>query len=217
MISGDWHFNHSQILDFERGKKFDTIYQHDMYIVNCIKKWLNKLGPEDTFYFLGDFGLPNEDILNQLNDIFALAKCNTVAIRGNHDREQESAILDKIFDKVYDYPIYISQRIVLSHFPCAVWDDQINIHGHLHNSMLNSVNHICASIHVANYSSISDQQSQSQLGKVKKYNRRFLWEPWADKYKFTGKKKDYIYNKDGIIDLSASRVLQRLTDLGKDE
>lgn len=42
------------------------------------------------------------------------------------------------------------------------------------------------------------------------YNRRFLWEPWADKYQFAQKKEDVVYDKDRNIDLAASRVIQRL-------
>lgn len=218
LITSDWHFGHANdvntkgILAFERGNKFNTIQEHDNYITECIEKWLHKLAPEDTFYFLGDFGRPDSKILSELVRIFVEAKCHKVAIRGNHDHETETEIMNTLFDEVYDYPIYISNRIVLSHFPCNVWKDQINIHGHLHGSVLNSSNHICASIHVAQYQPINNHIVNGCLGRLPKYNRRFLWEPWADKYQFTQKKDDVIYDKDKNIDLSASRVMQRLKD-----
>lgn len=210
LCSGDWHFNHEEILKFERGNKFNTIQEHDKYITECIEKWLHKLAPEDTFYFLGDFGRPDSKILSELVRIFIEAKCHKVAIRGNHDHEAETAQLKQLFDEVYDYPIWISHRIVLSHFPCAVWKDQLNIHGHLHGSVLDSPNHLCASLHVANYQPISNHMVNGNLGRLPKYNRRFLWEPWADKYRFTQKKEDCIYDKDWNIDLAASRVMQCL-------
>lgn len=223
LISSDWHFNHSNdkntggILKFERGDKFTTIQEHDKYIVELIRKWLKKLTKDDIFYFLGDFGRPTNETIAELGAIFGEARCKTVAIRGNHDHESETAQLKQLFDKVYDYPIWISHRIVLSHFPCAVWKDQLNIHGHLHSSTLDSPNHLCASLHVANYQSINNHVADGRLGNLPKYNRRFLWEPWADKYRFTQKKEDVVYDKDRKIDLSASRLLQHLKQDGKIE
>lgn len=223
MCTSDWHFNHCNdantggILKFERGDKFATIQEHDKYIVDLVRRWLKKLHKDDTFYFLGDFGRPTDDIFYELFYIFKTAKCRKVAIRGNHDHEAETAQLKQLFDEVYDYPIWISNRIILSHFPCAVWKDQLNIHGHLHGSVLDSPNHLCASLHVANYQPINSHIANGCLGRLPKYNRRFLWEPWADKYRFTQKKEDVVYDKDKIIDLSASRILQRLTDVGEKE
>ena len=215
-ITSDWHFGHANdantkgILAFERGNRFNTIQEHDKYITECIEKWLHKLTPEDTFYFIGDFGRPDSKTLSELTRIFVATKCHKVAIRGNHDHETETGIMKTLFDEVYDYPIWISHRIVLSHFPCAVWNDQLNIHGHLHGSVLDSPNHLCASLHVAGYQPINNNIANGCLGRLQKYNRRFLWEPWADKYRVTQKKEDCIYDKDGNIDLAASRVMQCL-------
>lgn len=223
MCSSDWHLNHFHdantggILKFERGDKFATIQEHDKYVVNLVRQWLNKLHKDDAFYFLGDFGRPTSDTFYELLYIFKTAQCHKIAIRGNHDHEAETAQLKQLFDEVYDYPIWISHRVVLSHFPCAVWKDQLNIHGHLHGSVLNSPNYLCASLHVANYNPINSHNVNGCLGNLPKYNRRFLWEPWADKYRFTQKKEGVVYDKDKLIDLSASRILQRLTDVGKKE
>lgn len=210
LCSSDWHFNHKEFLKFERGSKFATIQEHDRYIVELIRKSLKKLAKDDIFYFLGDFGRPTNETITELGAIFGEACCKTVAIRGNHDHETETEIMKTLFDEVYDYPIWISHRIVLSHFPCAVWKDQLNIHGHLHGSVLDSPNHLCASLHVAGYQPINNNIANGCLGRLPKYNRRFLWEPWADKYRFTQKKEDCIYDKDGNIDLAASRVMQYL-------
>lgn len=223
MCTSDWHLNNGNdantggILKFERGDKFATIQEHDRYVVNLVRQWLKKLHKDDTFYFLGDFGRPTPDTFYELLYIFKTAKCHKVAIRGNHDHEAETAELKQLFDEVYDYPIWISHRIVLSHFPCAVWKDQLNIHGHLHGSILDSPNHLCVSLHVANYQSINNHVADGRFGHLPKYNRRFLWEPWADKYRFTQKKEDIIYDKDRKIDLSASRLLQHLKQDGKIE
>ena len=154
LISSDWHFNHSNdtntggILKFERGNKFATIQEHDRYIVELIRKWLKKLTKDDTFYFLGDFGRPTNETLAELGEIFGKARCKTVAIRGNHDHESETAIMRIFFDEVHDYPVYISDRIILSHRPHVEMDTSVlNISGHLHGSTLNLPNYMCASLH----------------------------------------------------------------------
>lgn len=208
LITSDWHFGQSEILGWERGDKFNTIQEHDEYIVELVQKWIEKLDINDTFYFLGDFGRPTRDILKRLRNIFKDAKCLTIAICGNHDGIKEQFQLMELFDRVESYPIWISPRIVLSHMPVAVWKDQLNICGHLHGSILDSPNYINANIHVAKYHPINTSNIDIALSKISKYNRRFLYEPWADMYKFTQKKSDVIYDKDRKIDLSASRFLK---------
>ena len=217
LISSDWHFNYSNdkntggILKFERGNKFTTIQEHDKYIVELIRQWIKKLGKDDVFYFLGDFGRPTDETFQELKDIFQKAHCHTVAIRGNHDHEAETEQLKELFDEVYDYPIYISDRIILSHRPHVEMDTSVlNVSGHLHGSTLSLPNYMCASIHVNGYKPITSQQVQGKLGSLPKRDIRFLWEWFAPYYKFTQKKEDCIYDKDGNIDLAASRVMQRL-------
>lgn len=217
LISSDWHFNHSNdkntggILKFERGNKFTTIQEHDKYLVELIRKWIKKLGKNDVFYFLGDFGRPTNETFQELKDIFQKAYCHTVAIRGNHDHEAETEQLKELFDEVHDYPIYISDRIILSHRPHVEMDTSVlNVSGHLHGSTLSLPNYMCASIHVNDYKPITSQQVQGKLGSLPKRDIRFLWEWFAPYYKFTQKKEDCIYDKDGNIDLAASRMMQRL-------
>lgn len=222
IIVSDFHFSHSKsdgtggILEFERGNRFNTIQEHDYFITDCIIKWLSKLTKDDTFYFLGDFGRPTDATITALVEIFRKSPCRKVAVRGNHDHEQETALMKMLFDEVHDYPIYISDRIVLSHRPHVEMDQSVlNISGHLHGSTLNLPNYMCASIHVNGYKPITSQQVQGKLGSLPKRDIRFLWEWFAPYYKFTQKKEDIVYDKDGNIDLAASRVIQRLIQEGR--
>ena len=217
MCTSDWHLNHYNdtntggILKFERGDKFATIQEHDRYVVDLVRQWLKKLHKDDTFYFLGDFGRPTSDTFYELLYIFKTARCHKVAIRGNHDHEAETAQLKQLFDEVYDYPIYLSDRLILSHRPHVEMDTSVlNISGHLHGSTLNLPNYMCASLHVNGYKPITSQQAQGKLGSLPKRDIRFLWEWFAPYYRFTQKKEDVIYDRDGNIDLAASRVMQRL-------
>ena len=204
-FSSDWHLGHGNehqgIIVFER-QQFKTIQEHDNYILAIVRQWANKWAPGSTLWFLGDFGDP------QYLWIFNIIRSfghKVYFLYGNHDHFDEDKL--KLYvDKIYYYPIYLSQKLVVSHYPVAVYDDQINICGHLHGAKLADINHIIVSIHVANYQPINEKNISNVFRQISKYNRRFLFEPYAADYVFTQPKEDVIYDQNGRIDLSASRV-----------
>jgi len=214
LIISDTHFGHENILRFERKGRFKTIAEHDEVILEVWKKCLRRLKSSDTFYFLGDFcvkGLESlyvERLLLPMHE----APCKKVMIMGNHDKDIDKELLYGLFDEVYDYPIYISNRVVLSHFPCAVYDSQVNVHGHTHGMELYDTNHICASVHVNRYAPVSSQVVESTVGKVSNWSTRFLYEPWASDYKLTQSHDDVIADADHRIDLSASRFSHKIKE-----
>ena len=82
----------------------------------------------DTLVHLGDVG--NLDYIKRL-------RCHKVLIMGNHDQSIEK--MKEVFDEVYSGPLWISQKLVLSHE--QIWSHcfesampiAFNIHGHDHN------------------------------------------------------------------------------------
>ena len=207
-FTSDFHFSHSNILNFERGQ-FNTISEHDQYIVRLIQNWSQKWVEGSTLWFLGDFG--NPDYLWVFN-ILRNKGCTVNFLFGNHDRwEDLKDIIDQYVDNVYRYPVYLSKKFVVSHEPVAVYEDTVNVHGHLHASKLRDINHINANIHVANYQPISEKYLGNVFSQLPKYTRRFLYEPYAADYVFTQKKDDAIYDRNGRIDLSASRVQLKMS------
>jgi calcineurin-like phosphoesterase family protein len=207
LITSDSHFFDASIVKHERRTKFDSVQEHDGFILKRWKKWLSRLKEDDTFYFLGDLcGRDMEsETFDLLEDIMVTSPCNKVIIHGNHDKKKGNQC-DLLFDEVYDYPIYISNRVVLSHYPCAVYDSQINVHGHTHGMKLCGNNHLCASIHVNNYNAVTENAINSALGKIDPWCTKFLYEPWAEDYQLTQPHLDAIAASNGKIDLSASRL-----------
>lgn len=208
-FSSDFHFTHGDerhgILAFERGNKFKTIDEHDTYIYNTIMSWASKWAAGSKFYFLGDFGDPHWLwIFGQ----FTLNGIETHFVKGNHDSNITEEMLNKYGVIYHQYPVFLSHKIAVSHQPIGMWDDSINIHGHLHSAILDRQNYINANIHVCNYQPVSMSWLDSRFVKMPKYNRRFLWEPYADDYTFTQEKDDAIYDSSGKIDLSASRLYE---------
>ena len=209
-ITSDFHFGHKKILETERFARFKTIEDHDEFIVKFFEDICRKMKREDAFWFLGDFGRPSDEHIKRLKRAASETYGKCLAILGNHDKEEEQELMEQIFDHVYDVPQFVNRRLVLSHEPFPQMVPVLNVSGHLHGSTLDLTNYLCASIHVANYQPITSQRIQSQLGKMDKWNMKFLYEPWADKYKFTQKKPEVIMDANKRIDLAASRALQRL-------
>ena len=97
---------------------------------------------EDQWYFLNNTCHKNDTLIHlgdvgNLNYIKRL-KCYKVLIMGNHDQSIKK--MEEVFDEVYSGPLWISQKLVLSHEP--LWLEAIesykekpiafNIHGHIH-------------------------------------------------------------------------------------
>lgn len=210
-FSSDFHFSHGDekrgILAFERGNKFKTISNHDSFICDTVLSWANKWAAGSKFYFLGDFGDPNWLwVLGQ----FTLNGIETHFVKGNHDSNITKEMLDEYGVIYHPYPVFLSQRLVVSHFPVNVWtQDSVNVCGHLHNAKLNQINWINANIHVHNYTPVSMKEVDSVFSKIGKFSRRFTQEPYANMYQFIQPKEDAIYDINGNIDLSATRFLQR--------
>ena len=127
---------------------------------------------------------------------------------GNHDKRPRKEYLG-YFAEVYDYPLYISNRVVLSHYPIPVTEGTLNVHGHLHGSTLDSSNHFNISIHMVDYRPVHMNIINSMAGGLNKDNTRFLEEWYADQYLFTTDRKDIVTDEYGKIILDKSFELRK--------
>lgn len=96
-----------------------------------IKKINSVAHKADTLVILGDVG-----------DIECVKKLKAgykVLVMGNHDRGK--SLYEPYFDEVYDGPLTISDKILLSHEPLDV-KYHLNIHGHNHNTDTEDKYHI---------------------------------------------------------------------------
>lgn len=82
----------------------------------------------DTIIILGDIG--NPEWVKKINGY-------KVMIAGNHDRGL--SYYKDYFDEVYGGPLFIADKIVLSHEPIDL-DFALNIHGHCHCSYICKTN-----------------------------------------------------------------------------
>lgn len=166
----DLHFGHKNLLKFER-TEFETIEDHDAFLIESINKFVKLT---DTLYILGDIG--NVEKIRQLNG-------RKILIMGNHDTRSKLEY-ESFFAEVYDTPVYLNKRILLSHFPVPVTGEILNIHGHLHGSYLASENHKNVSAALVRYIPLSADHVGNKVSKLPRDNTRFLEEWYADKYVF---------------------------------
>lgn len=101
----------------------------------------------DTFVCLGDVGKAD-----YIQHIKAKRK---ILLLGNHDRR--SYYID-YFDEIYAGPLFISDRILLSHEPVYGLSWCLNIHGHDHNNVeayRDDCKHINLAANVCDYTPIN--------------------------------------------------------------
>lgn len=112
-LIGDLHFEDKCC------KEIDINWPLPMEQISLINRIV---GNNDTFICLGDVGNPS--FVSKINGY-------KVLITGNHDRGKSNY---DMFNEVYDGPLFISKKIVLSHEPIDV-EFALNIHGHQHNDV----------------------------------------------------------------------------------
>ena len=86
---------------------------------DILKRYVHK---NDTLIHLGDVGDPK---------YFEKLPGYKVLILGNHDYTTKK--FQPYFDEIYEGPLFISRKIVLSHEPIHNIEFCFNIHGHDHN------------------------------------------------------------------------------------
>lgn len=105
-----------------------------------VKSINSRLGKNDTIVFLGDIG----DI-----EFIKRIRGYKVLIMGNHDSGASNYKKDEtnqLFDEVFEGPLMVSERIILSHEPIDIPEFLFNVHGHDHSGSFISNNHlnVCA-------------------------------------------------------------------------
>lgn len=94
----------------------------------------SKVGKNDTIIFLGDIG--DEEVVRRIRGY-------KVLIMGNHDKGASK--YTDIFNEVYEGPLFIAEKLILSHEPINL-PFAFNIHGHDHSNWFSGEYHlnVCA-------------------------------------------------------------------------
>lgn len=123
-FTSDTHYSDTEMLRV-MPRPFKTVEQMNEKI---IKRFNERVKPEDTTFFLGDFrqghGVPFADLVGMLNG-------NKIFIRGNHDGNNGTkTIIEHMTIEHFGY------RVLLIHDPKDVWPGSHDLvfHGHVHKA-----------------------------------------------------------------------------------
>lgn len=203
-------YQNASILTWER-TQFKDKYEHNNFLLDKFEQWAHKLKDGDNFYVLGDWGDPF--YLSSAMFPFTRKDIHTVFVAGNHDKIKDREKFEIWFDEVHWYPFNLNERLIISHFPQAIWPGQVNVCGHLHGMKLNNPGYICCSINDTDYNLISDKHINGAFSKIPKMDTHFLEEPWADMYQVTKRDtEDLIVRADNTVDISATKAYRKMLE-----
>lgn len=138
MIS-DTHFGHEGVCKFldKDGKNIRPFSCADEMDEAIVANWNSVVGKKDRVYVLGDVAMKRKDIST-------IARCNgrKVLVRGNHDIFNMEDYTP-FFDDIRGVHVMPSRVGILSHVPLhpdSVNRFGLNIHGHLHEKMVEDDN-----------------------------------------------------------------------------
>lgn len=197
-IFSDPHFNHKNIINFER-TQFKDIQEHNQTIVDNINSVIK---PSDTIICLGDLGIGWEPYIDAI-------KCDRkVLVMGNHDKQSTSQYFEH-FQYVFNGPFFLNQFMILSHEPWPGCGEYcINVHGHLHNAKLDLKHYINANVAQTGYFPISAKTIYNKNEELKRNHEHFLEEWYADHYYFLTDRVDVPVKDHRVVaDLKEIRAI----------
>lgn len=151
-IYSDPHFGDKELAAGVKGR---PTAEEQVKMINA------KVGRKDTLIILGDIG-----------DIEYAKKLRgyKVLVCGNHDVGHTKYA--EVFDEIYAGPVFIADRLVLSHEPIML-DFAFNIHGHNHSSVIQDGKHLNVCSDMIGYTPINFNQfiKSGALAKVPSIHR----------------------------------------------
>lgn len=118
-FSSDAHYYHKNIIKY-CNRPFETVEEMN---AELIKRHNEVVKPEDTWYFLGDFGFASN---NKLKEIIAQLNGKKIIICGNHDRGVTKMLALGFDFACYEMVLNVGgHRCRLSHFPYRPTEEEI--------------------------------------------------------------------------------------------
>ncbi len=158
----DTHFSHANIIRYA-GRPFQSV---DEMNEKLIEHWNAHIEPQDTVFFLGDFGLGPTDFLASLCSTLHGQK---ICIRGNHDGTPAkmhtigfTLVLESAFIKIGRH------QVELVHIPSQPAPSHFQLHGHVHEKRPNKLidRQLNLSVEVWEYKPVSEKTIMAILDRA---------------------------------------------------
>ena len=150
-VVSDTHFNHENIIRY-CGRPFANAEEMNLSLID---KWNSVVKPHDIVYHLGDVYIGKPD---KVRGILPLLVGRKRLILGNHDNIADG-ILHKHFEKILVWRQFKDFGVTLSHIPLheGSLNDRfpINVHGHIHEKLVDDPRYVNVSVEHTNYGLIN--------------------------------------------------------------
>lgn len=165
----DTHFFHTNILKFTGadGKRirapFNSLEEMHEYM---IQRWNSVVQDNDYVYHLGDVTFQYHGAFNNL---MSRLKGKKRLVVGNHDKIWNPA-LQMHFEKVDLWKGFKEHNFTASHFPLrleSLRDGDFNVHGHIHQNMMDDPHYINVSVEVRDYTPVNIDQIVLEIKSAK--------------------------------------------------
>ena len=150
-VTSDTHFFHKNVIKY-CNRPFQDV---DEMGLTMLYNWNYTVEKEDTVYFLGDWAFGNR---KELGELLLTLNGKIIMIRGNHDKQtvtwyKRYGIAEVHGGEYWEY----EPNVLLSHRPYPTKFPRINIHGHIHNNLMeigpkNLYANVC--VEVTNYTPV---------------------------------------------------------------
>jgi len=155
----DQHLFHKNIIKY-CNRPFDSV---DHMNEEILRRWNEKITPDDTVYVIGDFALGKQD---KATEWLSQANGKKILIIGNHDRSPRT-MKEIGFDEVH-YHLEVTtsnnERWLLSHFPLPldlIKSYQRLIHGHHHSGPQSTGKRVNVCVDLWDYMPVTEAQIQA--------------------------------------------------------
>jgi len=163
-IVSDTHFGHANILKFVdkdgsliRGARFSSLEEMDEHLVD---QWNSVVKDGDKVYHLGDvyFGQGHR-VLHRL-------KGQKRLILGNHDNGKDQNLIQH-FGRIQVWRMFPEHNMLFTHVPVhpnsLEYQVKWNIHGHLHQHLVDDTRYYNVSVEQINYTPIHIEDIKAQM------------------------------------------------------
>lgn len=155
-LTSDTHFDHINIIDFEKR----PFANHLEMTEALIEHWNRVVKPNDLIFHLGDVFICKA---KRMEEISARLNGRKILIHGNHDEGYSKTKFRKNGFEVFNY--YFLDQFILSHRPQHKTPLQVavehglligNVHGHVHSNIshLDQSIYKCVSVELTDYTPI---------------------------------------------------------------
>jgi len=155
-FTSDLHIGHNNIIHYR--SKFKSLDEHNNFMIDLILS-LNK---RDVLYIIGDF-LFDCVRYSEYLEYISHAKCSIKLVMGNHDSKKLYSYLP---DNIkLQLPLFSYKNMWISHVP--IHESQLrgrllNIHGHMHMSILDDSRYFNVNIDTNGYKLVSLEDIRSR-------------------------------------------------------